>query len=77
MQKQLLREQTQLQRMRSIETKIQHARTTGDSFLDTYFMDRRTASSTIVSELNRAAKEAGMTTKEHSFTFDRSRAATL
>jgi hypothetical protein len=70
MQQQLQREQTQVQRMRSIESKIQHARTTGDSFLTTYFMDRRTASSSIVSELNRAAKEAGMTTKEHSFSFD-------
>jgi len=70
MQKQLQREQAQVQRMRSLETKIQHARTTGDSFLTTYFMDRRTASSSIVSELNRAAKEAGMTTKEHSFSFD-------
>jgi hypothetical protein len=70
MQKQLQREQAQVQRMRSLETKIQHARTTGDSFLTSYFMDRRTASSSIVSELNRAAKEAGMTTKEHSFSFD-------
>ena len=70
MQKQLQREQAQVQRMRSIETKIQHARTTGDSFLTTYFMDRRTASSSIVSELNRAAKESGMVTKEHSFSFD-------
>jgi hypothetical protein len=70
MQQQLQREQTQVQRMRSIESKIQHARTTGDSFLTTYFMDRRTASSSIVSELNRAAKEAGMTAKEHSFSFD-------
>ena len=70
MQKQLQRDQAQVQRMRSIESKIQHARTSGDSFLTTYFMDRRTASSSIVSELNRAAKEAGMTAKEHSFTFD-------
>ena len=70
MQKQLQREQAQVPRMRSIESKIQHARTSGDSFLTTYFMDRRTASSSIVSELNRAAKEAGMTAKEHSFTFD-------
>jgi hypothetical protein len=70
MQKQLQREQAQVRRMRSLETKIQQARTTGDSFLTTYFMDRRTASSSIVSELNRAAKESGMVTKEHSFTFD-------
>src|SRR5690348_8963058 len=43
MQKQLQREQAQVRRMRSLETKIQQARTTGDSFLTTYFMDRRTA----------------------------------
>jgi hypothetical protein len=70
MQKQLQREQAQVQRMRLLETKIQHARTSGDSFLSTYFMDRRTASSTIVAELNRAAKDSGMTPKEQSFSFD-------
>ena len=70
MQKQLQREQAQVQRMRLLETKIQHARTSGDSFLATYFMDRRTASSSIVAELNRAAKDSGMTPKEQSFSFD-------
>lgn len=70
LQKQLQREQGQVQRMRLLETKMQHARTSGDSFLTTYFLDRRTASSSIVAELNRAAKESGMTTKEHSFSFD-------
>ena len=56
--------------MRSLESKDPARAYTGDSFLTTYFLDRRTASSSIVSELNRAAKEAGMTTKEHSFSFD-------
>ena len=70
LQDQLQREQIQLQRMRALVNKIEQARTSGDSFLDTYFMGRRTTSSTIGSELLKAAKDAGMKPKEHSFTFD-------
>jgi Tfp pilus assembly protein PilO len=70
MRNQLQREQVQLQRMRALVAKIEQARTSGDSFLETYFMGRRTASSTIVAELHRAAKDSGMRPKEHSFTFD-------
>jgi hypothetical protein len=67
---QLQREQGQLQRMRALVNKIEQARNSGDSFLETYFMGRRTTSSTIGSELLKAAKDAGMKPKEHSFTFD-------
>jgi Tfp pilus assembly protein PilO len=70
LQDQLQRDQIQLQRMRALVSKIEQARTTGDSFVDTYFMGRRTTSSTIGSELLKAAKDAGMKPKEHSFTFD-------
>jgi hypothetical protein len=67
---QLQREQQQLQRMRALVNKIEQARASGDSFLETYFMGRRTTSSTIGSELLKAAKDAGIKPKEHSFTFD-------
>src|SRR4051812_46414110 len=65
--RQLQREQAQLERMRALVAKIQHARTSGDSFLETYFMSRRTTSSTIGAELLKAAKDAGMKPKEQSF----------
>ena len=70
MQSRLQREQAQLQRMRSLVAKIETAREGGDAFLQTYFTGRRILSSTIVSELHRAAKEAGIQPKEHSFSFD-------
>jgi hypothetical protein len=63
----LQRQQAQLQRMRALVAKIETARDSGDSFLQTYFIDRRTLSSTIVAELHGAAKDAGMRPKEHSF----------
>ena len=65
-----MRDQIQLQRLRALVNKIEQARASGDSFVDTYFMGRRTTSSTIGSELLKAAKDAGMRPKEHSFTFD-------
>jgi type IV pilus assembly protein PilO len=67
---QLRREQSQLQRSRALVAKIEQARTSGNSFLQTYFMNRRTLSSTIVAELHRAAKEAGIKKAQHSFTID-------
>ena len=70
LQDQLLRDQIQLQRLRALVNKIEQARASGDSFVDTYFMGRRTTSSTIGSELLKAAKDAGMKPKEQSFTFD-------
>jgi type IV pilus assembly protein PilO len=67
LQSQIQQRQAALQRMRSLVSKIEHARSGGDEFLSQYFLGRRTASSTIVSELNDAAKEAGLKIKEHSF----------
>jgi type IV pilus assembly protein PilO len=57
-------------RLRAISTRVEQGRTATDEFMLNYFMTRRTASSTIVSELIRVAKESGMRTKEHSFAFD-------
>lgn len=70
MQTQLLREKGQLQRMKALVDKIHLARDSGDSFVQTYFMGRRTTSSTIGTELLKAAKESGMKPKEQSFSFD-------
>src|SRR5262245_10747963 len=70
MRHQIQQRQSGLQRLRAFVSKTEQARTSGDEFLGTYFMDRRTASSTIVSELSGAAKEAGMKPKGESFAFD-------
>lgn len=50
--------------------KSQQAVKEGDSFMSTYFLGRRTAASTLVSELSTMAKASGITPKEHSFAFD-------
>ncbi len=56
-----------LDRARLLAGKVQLSRSEGDRFLDSYFMDRRKAASTIVTELSRLAKDAGIRPKEHSF----------
>jgi type IV pilus assembly protein PilO len=70
MQAQVQQKQAGLQKLRSLVKKIEQARTAGDSFLDTYFMDRRTASSSIVNELTKNAKESGIKDKGTSFLFE-------
>lgn len=70
MRQDIQRRQASLQNLRTLVSKIEQARTTGDDFLGKYFMSRRTASSTILAELSEAAKTAGMRPKEHSFAFD-------
>ena len=70
MRSQIQQRQAALGRMRTLVAKIEQARTSGDQFLGQYFMDRRTASSTILNELDIAAKQAGMRPKERSFAYD-------
>jgi type IV pilus assembly protein PilO len=62
--------QAALTRMRALVSKIEQGRTAGDQFLGKYFMDRRTSSSAILTELDQAAKGAGMKPKERSFAYD-------
>ena len=70
MQAQLQQRQASLKRLRALVSKIEQARASGDEFLNTYFMDRRTTASTIVGELATAAKDAGIRPKETAFAFD-------
>lgn len=67
---QIVQRQAQLQRTRQLSSKIDTARSATGQFLDTFFMDRRTASSAIVSELNKAAKDSGMKNKGEAFVFE-------
>ena len=68
--------QASLQKLRSLVKKIELARSAGDSFLSTYFMDRRTASSTILTELNKNAKESGIGPRAIRLYLNLSKAAT-
>jgi hypothetical protein len=70
LQVQLQQRQASLQRLRALVSKIEQARKAGDEFLTSYFMDRRTLSSTIIGELSAAAKDAGMRPKEIAYGFD-------
>ncbi len=57
---QLAQMQARLVKTRALVAKAEQARTAGDQFLAQYTTDRRAASSTMLSELDRAAKESGM-----------------
>jgi type IV pilus assembly protein PilO len=70
LQSNMQRRQMELQRMRQIVARMDHARTSGDAFLGKYFLESRTKSSTIVGELDTAAKEAGLKARERSFNYD-------
>ena len=70
MRQQLQQRTANLKTVRALAGKIENARLKGDEFMGTYFMPRRTASSTIVGELTTAAKDAGIKPKEHAFNFE-------
>ncbi len=57
---QLTQLQGRLARSRELVTKVQKARAEGDSFLGKYFTDTSTTGAMIVTELNQAAKDAGI-----------------
>lgn len=59
-----------LERTRSNVSKVQLGRNEGDNFMNAYFLNARTASSTIIAELINAAKESKITPKEHTFSAD-------
>lgn len=70
LQMQIKREQLSLRVSRELAGKLEKARGEHTRFMDNYFMDRRTMSSTILSEIKDSAAAAGLTAKEHSFGFE-------
>jgi len=70
MRQQVVQRQKVLKNLRSLASKMDQARQAGDNFLNGYFMARHTASSTILSELGKAAKESGIKPKGDAFTFE-------
>ncbi len=59
-----------LEQLRAVVEKARQARMEGDDFMNQYFMDRRTASSTIVVELKKAADASGVVQGEHTFAYE-------
>ena len=67
---QIQRGRATLDQSKASVKKVQTARQEQEKFVAEYFMDRRTASSTILTEIGAMAKQAGITPREHSFTID-------
>jgi Tfp pilus assembly protein PilO len=66
LQSQIGIKEREISRLRLLAGKTAQAQDQGDQFLDRYFLDRRTASSTLVEEIVRTANQAGIKPKEHS-----------
>lgn len=62
--------QTEIIRLRKLAAKVEKGRTEGDRFIKQHFLARRTAYSTLMQELGKAAQTAGVKPKEHSFNFE-------
>ena len=60
----------QTERMRTLVAKVQQAKVEGDKYLDDCTMERASAYSTLIGDLNRMAAESGMQTKESSYVLD-------
>ncbi|MEK7404457.1 MAG: type 4a pilus biogenesis protein PilO [Acidobacteriota bacterium] len=59
-----------VERLRGLTAKVETARKEAEQFVTAYFMDRRTASSTVVRELDEMAQKAGIKQKESSYLFE-------
>jgi Tfp pilus assembly protein PilO len=65
-----LQQTRSLEQMKLLAAKVKDSRAAGDKFFSSYFMERRKAASTIVSELSGLAKQAGIKPKEHAFALE-------
>lgn len=68
-QSQVKQKRSSVTRLRALVKKSEKARKEGDAFMKKYFMDRRTASSTIISALKEAARKAGVKAEQQTFIF--------
>jgi len=67
---QVQQKQASVERLRTLSEKCRAALEDGSAFMDEYFIGRRTASSTIVSELRDAADESSITQEQHTFGYE-------
>lgn len=64
---QLAAAQTTLKRTKDLASKVEKARSEGDQFMKNYILDRRTAYSTIIGEMDKTASQVGLKPKESQF----------
>ena len=57
-------------RLRNVVQTVEKTRAQGDQFFDEYFLDRQTAYSTVLGELNSLADKAGMKRGDDVYTYD-------
>jgi len=69
-QRDLAWQSQQTARMRTLVAKVQQAKVEGDKFLDDCTMERSSAYSTLIDDLNRMAAESGMQTREFAYVLD-------
>lgn len=62
--------QGEVVQLKAFAARIQKVRAEQNNFVGNYFMDRRTASSTILTEIGASANQAGLKPREHSFVID-------
>ena len=67
---QVQRTQADVIKLRAIVAKMDKAQAQQTEFMKNYFMDRRTASSDILTEIGASAKKAGLKPKEHAFVIE-------
>ena len=70
LQTQVTQKRAAVERTKTHASKVEKARVDETHFESEYFTDRRVASSTFVAELVKAAKDAGIKSKEHVFVFE-------
>ena len=68
--RELVQQNMRLERTRIVAAKVEKARSEGDQFLGDYTLVRRTAFSTLISEINAMAIKAGMKPKESSYVLE-------
>jgi type IV pilus assembly protein PilO len=65
-----IRTQQALTRLKASVEQVRKAREAQEKFTAAYFMDRRTASSTILNEIGDLARKSGLKPREHAFAID-------
>lgn len=70
LEQEVAQKQRSVAQLRAVAAKVETARQEAEQFVRTYFLDRRTVSSTVLGELDQLARLAGVRQKEGSYLFE-------
>jgi type IV pilus assembly protein PilO len=70
LRRQLLKQRQAAEQLRAVAENVEKTRELARQFLERYFLDRQTAYSTVLSELNRLAEKSGIRSGDHVYTID-------